>query len=442
MSAILVVDDDDIIRATLVALLEAYQTKNNLNFEVLEASRGEEAITICSQKNINLLFLDILMPGMTGIEAAVKIKKTSPKTMIVAISSLSDESKQNEMLQSGAEDYITKPIVASLFTNRLHNYLRIIQSRDTIGFKHNAINTFTATIYNYKMDFSIATEDELTQFWETALIRFEMQRMIPDIHEVTRFLHRLGTVFLHYKYSFHIFLEEDKEHFYISINHIKLLGASKVEKLILDHYNDAVFNIKEDTLTFLLDKENYETVPEPEPDISIPKPKVPEAVTSQPVQTKPKPKVVKELTVFHFLDHEELDDLDDNLDKLHHIIIRMSSHELNADDCESIAQFFQIIAQTISLSSETYLLSSSLQNLARILTSNQELFIQQSKNLSEFVLAFVNDLIQWKDMVFYSGAPSIDFMDASIVANIQMITVLLSPQDKKEEENLDDIFDF
>ena len=442
MSAILVVDDDDIIRATLVALLEAYQTKNNLNFEVLEASRGEEAITICSQKNINLLFLDILMPGMTGIEAAVKIKKTSPKTMIVAISSLSDESKQNEMLQSGAEDYITKPIVASLFTNRLHNYLRIIQSRDTIGFKHNAINTFTATIYNYKMDFSIATEDELTQFWETALIRFEMQRMIPDIHEVTRFLHRLGTVFLHYKYSFHIFLEEDKEHFYISINHIKLLGASKVEKLILDHYNDAVFNIKEGTLTFLLDKENYETVPEPEPDISIPKPKVPEAVTSQPVQTKPKPKVVKELTVFHFLDHEELDDLDDNLDKLHHIIIRMSSHELNADDCESIAQFFQIIAQTISLSSETYLLSSSLQNLARILTSNQELFIQQSKNLSEFVLAFVNDLIQWKDMVFYSGAPSIDFMDASIVANIQMITVLLSPQDKKEEENLDDIFDF
>ena len=223
------------------------------------------------------------------------------------------------MLHSGAEDYIIKPIVATLFTNRLHNYLRIIQSRNTIGFKHNAINTFTSTIYNYVMDFTIATEDELAQFWETALIRFEMQRMIPDIHEVTRFLHRLGTIFLHYKYSFHIFLEEDKENFYMSMNHIKLLEQTKVEKLIADHYLNALYNIKGDTLTFLLHKASEEDL-HYEPIKSSP---IAEKEKPQPTSTeektetivpkvepeKPVEKVIEELTTYHFLDPDELDDL-------------------------------------------------------------------------------------------------------------------------------------
>jgi len=56
--------------------------------------------------------------------------------------------------------------------------------------------------------------------------------------------------------------------------------------------------------------------------------------------------------------------------------------------------------------------------------------------------AFSNDLGTWHRMVFHEGAPSVDFLDATIVANAQTIASMLSPADDSAVEDLDDIFDF
>jgi len=57
------------------------------------------------------------------------------------------------------------------------------------------------------------------------------------------------------------------------------------------------------------------------------------------------------------------------------------------------------------------------------------------------VKAFLNDIILWKEMVFYSGAPSVDFLNSSIGSNVEMIRAVFIDDDSGADE-LDDIFDF
>lgn len=71
-----------------------------------------------------------MMPNMDGFEATEYIKKVDKKSMIIALSALDDEASKNRMLALGAEDYITKPLNAEHFLQRLKQYIRIIALRN------------------------------------------------------------------------------------------------------------------------------------------------------------------------------------------------------------------------------------------------------------------------------------------------------------------------
>ena len=133
MMNILVVDDDFIIRETLSALLDQYRVVHEKNFEIFVAEDGQKAIELVRAHGMGLVFMDINMPGMNGVEATKAIKAISKDTMIVAISSIEEHSKQRELLEIGAEDYIVKPVVAELFKRRLSHYLKLIGCRGTMS---------------------------------------------------------------------------------------------------------------------------------------------------------------------------------------------------------------------------------------------------------------------------------------------------------------------
>lgn len=72
MYNVLIVDDDTLMRNALRAMISRFK-----NFQIIgEAANGAEAIAICRLYPVHLIFMDIIMPGMTGIEAGKKIKKT------------------------------------------------------------------------------------------------------------------------------------------------------------------------------------------------------------------------------------------------------------------------------------------------------------------------------------------------------------------------------
>lgn len=104
MEKILVVDDE----RHVVRLLKEFLSSKN--YEVYTAMNGMEAIEKVKEVNPRIVFLDILMPGMGGLDCLKEIMKLNPKTAVVMLTAVIDEELAKRALQLGADDYITKPV--------------------------------------------------------------------------------------------------------------------------------------------------------------------------------------------------------------------------------------------------------------------------------------------------------------------------------------------
>ena len=103
MIRILAVDDEPDLRSLLRILLK------NRGYEVLEAASGTEAVELVrSEPRIDLVIMDIMMPGLSGVEACAEIRKfsTVPMLFLTAKSQLADKA---EAYASGGDDYLAKP---------------------------------------------------------------------------------------------------------------------------------------------------------------------------------------------------------------------------------------------------------------------------------------------------------------------------------------------
>jgi two-component system invasion response regulator UvrY len=100
----LVVDDHEVVRNGIVSILNAIGGVNI----VAEASSGEEAIKIVQEKRVDIVFMDIRMPGIGGLQATINILRISPKTKIVVLTVCNDELFPTKLLQVGSHGYLTK----------------------------------------------------------------------------------------------------------------------------------------------------------------------------------------------------------------------------------------------------------------------------------------------------------------------------------------------
>ncbi|MFQ6137286.1 MAG: response regulator transcription factor [Candidatus Hydrothermarchaeales archaeon] len=105
MAKILVVDDDPDMRLLLCIMLR------ERGHDVIEASDGEECMEKIEATNPDLVFLDIMMPGMDGWEACKRIKEAKSRLPVFMISIRKDEEDIRKSLEyAGAERHFTKPI--------------------------------------------------------------------------------------------------------------------------------------------------------------------------------------------------------------------------------------------------------------------------------------------------------------------------------------------
>ena len=100
---VLLVEDDSSIRRGLRATLSALQ------FEVGEASTGEEALMRLRMVDYDAVLMDLNMPGMGGVEACRRVRKEFPRMSILVVTVRDREEDKVEALDAGADDYITKP---------------------------------------------------------------------------------------------------------------------------------------------------------------------------------------------------------------------------------------------------------------------------------------------------------------------------------------------
>jgi two-component system KDP operon response regulator KdpE len=115
---LLVVDDEAAIRWAL------RKTLQGMNFEIVEAESGEQAIALVRTTRFDALLLDVAMPGMNGIEVCKRIRKLLPLLGIVMLTVRNAEEDKIEALDAGADDYITKPFHVRELAARLRAIVR------------------------------------------------------------------------------------------------------------------------------------------------------------------------------------------------------------------------------------------------------------------------------------------------------------------------------
>ena len=114
---ILVIEDDAPIRNLMVTTLKTHE------YKYLTANNGSEAIMMTSSHNPDVLFLDLGLPDMDGIDVIRQVRTWS-NVPIIVISARSDDSDKIEALDAGADDYLTKPFSVEELLARLRVTLR------------------------------------------------------------------------------------------------------------------------------------------------------------------------------------------------------------------------------------------------------------------------------------------------------------------------------
>lgn len=122
---ILIIDDEEDFCYFVKKNLEAIS-----NFEIITATRGKKGIQLARKKKPDLILLDIMMPGIDGLEVLKRLKK-SEKTQNIPVIMLTakdeDESKVRA-LGSFCDDYIVKPVENVVLKGKIHKVLSLAKS--------------------------------------------------------------------------------------------------------------------------------------------------------------------------------------------------------------------------------------------------------------------------------------------------------------------------
>lgn len=120
MVKILVIDDEEDIRELLI-----YNLKKE-GYLVLDAENGEKGLAIMRDSHPDLILLDVMMPGMDGIEVCEAIRNTSgfKNTLVCFLTARSEDYSQIAGLDAGADDYVAKPIRPKVLISRINALLR------------------------------------------------------------------------------------------------------------------------------------------------------------------------------------------------------------------------------------------------------------------------------------------------------------------------------
>jgi NarL family two-component system response regulator LiaR len=114
---VMIVDDHDIVRGGLIGMLDAFDDLQLVG----EATDGEEAIRLCETSNVDVILMDLVMPGMDGITAIERIRTAFPQVQIIALTTFREEGLVRGALQAGAISYLLKNVSIDELAKAIRN---------------------------------------------------------------------------------------------------------------------------------------------------------------------------------------------------------------------------------------------------------------------------------------------------------------------------------
>ncbi|WP_295797990.1 response regulator [uncultured Microbulbifer sp.] len=123
---VLVVDDYEANRLLMSELLRAQ------NIETVIASSGEEALSLWRKQHFDMVFMDIQMPNMDGIEATARIRseESGRRTPIIALTAHVGTEEKSRLLTAGLDDYLSKPVSEAQLTHTIKRWMEFSSQRN------------------------------------------------------------------------------------------------------------------------------------------------------------------------------------------------------------------------------------------------------------------------------------------------------------------------
>ena len=109
---ILIIDDEASLRQTLARILQ------RAGFEVTTAESGEQALALIADSPFDLVYMDLRMPGIAGLEALKRIHASQPNLPVILFTAQPDTSSAIDALRFGATDYLLKPLRPQVLIER------------------------------------------------------------------------------------------------------------------------------------------------------------------------------------------------------------------------------------------------------------------------------------------------------------------------------------
>lgn len=152
---LLIVDDEPGNLHALSAFLKP------LEHEILTARSGLDALQIFEEKAPDLIYLDLMMPGMDGLSVLAKIREHEQRrdTPVILLTGHSDREHRLKGIEAGADDFLEKPIDTSLLLARTRTLLRLQESRKALEASHEELRARNASLERAQRE-----QQELTEF--------------------------------------------------------------------------------------------------------------------------------------------------------------------------------------------------------------------------------------------------------------------------------------
>ncbi|OKP85145.1 DNA-binding response regulator [Paenibacillus helianthi] len=160
---ILIVEDE---LPLLEAIIEIYE---NESFEATGASNGDEGCYLAENGSYDLIVLDIMLPGMNGLQIVKRLREKQVATPIIMLTAKDSVEDSVKGLDAGADDYVTKPFAATLLLARTRAVLR---RRGTVNLEGNMT----------------CGEIQLVSSLRDAFAREEALKLTPKEYELLEFL--------------------------------------------------------------------------------------------------------------------------------------------------------------------------------------------------------------------------------------------------------------
>lgn len=424
MIKILIVDDNKDNRTTVRLFLEDYE-----NLSAFEADNAEKAIEIAKVSKPDIIFMDIMMPGMNGIDATKEIRKFDKQSMIIAMSVLSDDEHKSQMLQAGAEDYITKPINEELFVKRMENYFKLIEYKKAKEAMEKPVNLFSDSVYSRKLGFMIDSEASLAEFWEYYLIK--NHNASEALCDAVRAIYNIGLYLLPDNPSFKIVAEEDDDSLFFSVVELKGFNEAKVSEILYRESNKCDIAVSEQNeISVKLSNYKVEAAPKKETmKIDGEKERILRMSHSDKIGAK---SYIAELGPDII---DKLEKLETNEDKLDEAVYEYET-DGNYICIARISSEFEVYASVLDTLYEFKNIAYALATLSCFMNGlmPDQIDEKKSKKLGVLLRNMVSDLMSWRKTIFVDrDTGDIHYLDSSLLSSCMQIELIFKDAEPEDD---------